>query len=34
MAVFMPHAAQLQGDIPNYTNATAIIQVSELRIAE
>ena len=34
VAAFMPHAAELQGDIPNYTNATAIIQVSELRIAQ
>jgi len=34
MAAFMPHAAELQGDIPNYTNAEAIIQVSELRIAQ
>ncbi len=34
MAAFLPHAAELQGDIPNYTNATAILQVSELRIVE
>lgn len=31
---FTPHAAELQGDIPNYTNAKAIFQASELRIAQ
>jgi uncharacterized protein (TIGR02118 family) len=34
LAAFRPHAAELQGDIPNYTNAKAIMQVSELRIAQ
>ena len=28
---FQPHAAVLQGDIPNYTNAEMLIQVSQLR---
>jgi uncharacterized protein (TIGR02118 family) len=31
-AAFAPHAAELQGDIENYTNAQAIVQVSELRM--
>ena len=34
LAAFTPHAAELEGDIPNYTNAKAITQVSELRIAQ
>jgi uncharacterized protein (TIGR02118 family) len=34
VAAFTPHAAELQGDIENYTNAKAIVQVSELRIAQ
>ena len=29
---FFPHMEQLQGDIPNYTNAEAIIQLSEIKI--
>ena len=28
---FLPHAAELQGDIPNYTDVEPIIQVSELK---
>jgi len=28
---FLPHAAELQGDIPNYTDIEAVIQISELR---
>ena len=31
---FMPHAAELQGDIPNYTNVTPVIQFNEVLIAE
>lgn len=27
---FMPNAEKLQGDIPNYTNVTALIQYSEI----
>jgi uncharacterized protein (TIGR02118 family) len=33
MAAFMPHAAELQGDIPNYTGIAPIIQVSEIAIS-
>jgi uncharacterized protein (TIGR02118 family) len=32
MAVFTPHAAELQGDIPNYTNIAPTIQISEVLI--
>jgi len=32
MAAFMPHAAELQGDMPTYTDIEPIIQVSELAI--
>jgi uncharacterized protein (TIGR02118 family) len=31
---FTPHAAQLQGDIPNYTNVAPIIQISAVEIAQ
>ncbi len=27
---FMPHAEELQGDIPNYTNVEPVIQISEV----
>jgi uncharacterized protein (TIGR02118 family) len=30
MAAFMPHAARLQGDMPNYTDIKPVIQVSEV----
>jgi len=30
LAAFMPHAAKLQGDMPNYTNIQPVIQVSEV----
>ncbi|HEY5993350.1 MAG TPA: EthD family reductase [Gallionellaceae bacterium] len=33
MAAFMPHAAELQGDIPNYTGIAPIIQSSEVAIS-
>ncbi len=33
VSAFMPHAAELQGDIPNYTNVTPVIQVNEILIA-
>lgn len=33
MAAFMPHAAELQGDMPNYTDIEPIIQTSEVSIA-
>ena len=32
MAAFMPHMAELQGDIPNYTDVEAVIQIGELNI--
>lgn len=34
MAAFMPHAAVLQGDMPNYTDIEPIIQISEVLISE
>ena len=34
MAAFMPHAAVLQGDMPNYTNIEPLIQVSDVLIAQ
>lgn len=30
LAAFMPHAAELQGDIPNYTSVQALIQINEV----
>ncbi|MBB5060491.1 uncharacterized protein (TIGR02118 family) [Granulicella aggregans] len=32
LTAFAPHASELQGDMENYTDARAIVQVSELRI--
>ena len=32
-AAFTPNAAVLQGDIPNYTDSEAVIQVSEVLIS-
>ncbi|CAG0936908.1 hypothetical protein TFLX_05805 [Thermoflexales bacterium] len=32
LAAFTPHAALLQGDMPNYTDITPVIQVSEVEI--
>ena len=32
MAAFLPHAAELQGDMPNYTDIETVIQVSEVAI--
>ncbi len=29
---FAPHAAAILGDIPNYTNAQPIIQISEIKL--
>lgn len=29
-AAFLPHAAELQGDIPNYTDVEPVIQISQL----
>jgi len=33
MAAFLPHAARLQGDIPNYTDTKPIIQFNEVLIS-
>jgi uncharacterized protein (TIGR02118 family) len=33
LAAFLPHAAELQADMINYTDMEPIIQVSEIRIA-
>lgn len=33
LAAFTPHAALLQGDMPNYTDITPVIQVSAVEIA-
>ena len=30
--VFDPHAQQIMGDIPNYTNSQPIIQISEIKL--
>jgi uncharacterized protein (TIGR02118 family) len=32
LEAFMPNAPELQGDIPNYTNAEAVIQINEVLI--
>ena len=32
MVAFLPHAAELQGDMPNNTDIETIIQVSEVAI--
>ena len=33
MAAFLPHAPELQGDIPNYTDVTPVIQINEVLIS-
>lgn len=33
MSAFTPHAAVLQGDMPNYTDIEPVIQISEVLIA-
>lgn len=33
MEAFTPHAEKLQGDIPNYTDITPVIQVNEVMIS-
>lgn len=33
MAAFMPHAAALQGDMPNYTDIEPVIQFNEVLIS-
>ena len=32
-AAFLPHAAVLQGDMPNYTDVVPVIQFSEIALA-
>ncbi|MFZ2725524.1 MAG: EthD family reductase [Methylococcaceae bacterium] len=34
MQAFMPHAPQLQADIPNYTDINPIIQISNILMAQ
>jgi len=34
LAAFMPHAAELQGDMPKYTDISPIIQINEVLIAK
>jgi uncharacterized protein (TIGR02118 family) len=31
-AAFGPHAAQIMGDIPNYTDAQPVVQISEVKM--
>ena len=33
LAAFVPHAATLQGDMPNYTDIKPVIQISEVAIS-
>jgi uncharacterized protein (TIGR02118 family) len=30
-AAFLPHAAEIQGDVPNYTNIQPLLQISEVK---
>jgi uncharacterized protein (TIGR02118 family) len=32
MSAYMPHAAELQADVANYTNIVPIVQVSEVHV--
>jgi uncharacterized protein (TIGR02118 family) len=32
LAAFMPHASELQGDIPNYTDSQAVVQINDVLI--
>lgn len=34
MAAFLPHAAILQGDMPNYTDIEPVIQINEVLISK
>jgi uncharacterized protein (TIGR02118 family) len=34
MSAFLPHASELQGDIPNYTNESPLIQINEVLISK
>jgi uncharacterized protein (TIGR02118 family) len=33
LAAFMPHAPELQGDLPNYTDAAPVIQINEVLLS-
>jgi uncharacterized protein (TIGR02118 family) len=33
-AAVMPHYAELQGDIPNYTDIEPVVQIGDIRISE
>ena len=33
LAAFLPHASELQGDMPNYTDLTPVIQINEILIS-
>jgi uncharacterized protein (TIGR02118 family) len=34
LSAFIPHAAKLQGDMPNYTDIEPVIQMNELLISQ
>ena len=34
MEAFIPNAVELQGDIPNYTDVSAVIQINEVLISQ
>jgi hypothetical protein len=34
LAAFMPHAATLQGDMPNYTDIEPVIQISKVVLSQ
>ena len=31
-AAYLPHAAEIQGDVPNYTTIQPLIQISEVKV--
>ena len=33
LAAFVPHAPELQGDMPNYTNTSPVVQINEILIS-
>jgi uncharacterized protein (TIGR02118 family) len=34
LAAFMPHMAELQGDLPNYTDVQPVIQINEVLLTQ
>ena len=34
VSAFLPHAAELQGDMPNYTDVSPLIQINEVLISK